>query len=122
MSVQEYKVIVEKDGTICWYQNGERHRLDGPAVEYSNGYKAWCQNDQYHRIDGPAIEYPNGDKIWFLNGERHRLNGPAVEYANGGVEYWINGKKVDSLPPPVKEVTIAELEKMFNCLVKVVKD
>ena len=121
MSVQEYKVIVEKDGTICWYQNGERHRLDGPAVTYPNGDKTWYQNGKCHRLDGPAVEYVNG-KSWFQNGQLHRLDGPAIEYSNGGVEYWINGKQVDSLFPPVKEVTITELEKMFNCKVKVVKD
>ena len=144
-TTQEYKVIVNENGTIRWYQNGKRHRLDGPAVEYSdggkiwyqndelhrldgpaveysNGYKAWCQNGQYHRLDGPAVEYVNGFKAWHQNGQLHRLDGPAIEYANGDVEYWINDKNVKSLPTSIKEVTIADLEKMFNCKVKVVKD
>ena len=73
---QEYKVIVNEYGIIKWYQNGKLHRLDGPAIEYTNG----------------------------------------------DVEYWINGEQVDSLPSPIKEVTITDLEKMFNCKVKVVKD
>ena len=64
----------------------------------------------------------DGNKLWHQNDKLHRLDGPAVEYSNGNVEYWINGKNVKSLPLlPIKEVTITELEKMFGCVVKVVK-
>jgi hypothetical protein len=28
-------------------------------------------NGQRHRIDGPAIEHANGAKEWYLNNERH---------------------------------------------------
>ena len=121
MSTQEYIVTVDEYGTIRWYQNGKCHRLDGPAIEYIYGDKFWYRNGQIHRIDGPAIEYANGDKSWYQNGKLHRLDGPAIQYSYGSVEYWINGERVDSLSPPVKEVTIAELEKMFNCKVKVIK-
>jgi hypothetical protein len=34
-----------------------------------NGYKEWCLNGERHREDGPAIEYSNGYKAWYLNGE-----------------------------------------------------
>jgi len=44
-----------------------RHRLDGPAVEYSNGSKEWRVNDKRHRLDGPAVEYSNGSKVWSVN-------------------------------------------------------
>ena len=40
-----YTVKVDKDKTE-WYLNGQLHREDGPAIEYSNGHKAWYLNGQ----------------------------------------------------------------------------
>jgi hypothetical protein len=54
--MQEYQVKVY-DYKTEWFQNGERHRLDGPAIECEDGSKAWFQNGERHRLDGPAIEY-----------------------------------------------------------------
>ena len=34
----------------------------------SNGTKCWYLNDKLHRVDGPAVEYSDGDKAWYLNG------------------------------------------------------
>jgi len=69
--MQEYKVEVYDNGNKAWYQNGKRHRLDGPAVEYANGGKGkfWYQNDKLHRLDGPAVEYSDGYKEWFIEGK-----------------------------------------------------
>ena len=61
------ELIICSDGTKQWFQNGRRHRLDGPAVEYPNGIKYWCQNGQRHREDGPAVELPDGTKVWYQN-------------------------------------------------------
>jgi len=33
--------VIDGDGTKERYINGLRHREDGPAIEYMNGYKAW---------------------------------------------------------------------------------
>ena len=74
-----------------WYQNGQRHRNDGPALEYTNGDKVWYRNGQYHRDDGPAAEYDNGNKYWYQNGEHHRDDGPAIDYANGTKVWYQNG-------------------------------
>ena len=60
--------IVNRVGDKCWYLNGERHRVNGPAVEYADGDKAWWLNGELHREDGPAFEFANGDKAWYLNG------------------------------------------------------
>ena len=30
----------------------------------------WYLNGQRHRTDGPAIEWPDGHKYWYLNGEQ----------------------------------------------------
>ena len=35
---------VDRWGTKWWSLNGKRHRVDGPAVEYTNGTKAWYLN------------------------------------------------------------------------------
>ena len=51
-------------------------------------------NGERHRVDGPAIEYTDGEKHWFLNGERHRIDGPAVEHINGSCHWYVNGMKL----------------------------
>ena len=78
------------NGDRFWYVNGKQHRLDGPAAEYADGSKEWWFNNKLHRTDGPAIEQPNGTKAWYVNGERHRLDGPAIEHAGGHKEWFVN--------------------------------
>ena len=70
-NIKKPTLKVGSDGTKTWYQNGMRHRLDGPAVEYSSGNKAWYQNGMLHRLDGPAVEYPDGTKMWYINGKQY---------------------------------------------------
>jgi hypothetical protein len=62
-------------GSKYYYKDREktiRHRVDGPAVDKVNGYKAWYANGKVHRIDGSAIEHSDGDKAidkaWYING------------------------------------------------------
>ena len=40
----EYTVKVYDGGAKYWSLNGKRHREDGPATEWANGYKAWYLN------------------------------------------------------------------------------
>jgi len=61
-----YEVRVFSDGDKYWYQNGQRHRTDGPATECADGTKYWYQNGQLHRTDGPAVEGTDGYKAWYL--------------------------------------------------------
>ena len=117
--MQEYTVRVCESYTE-WYQNGRHHRLDGPAIEWSDGGKSWYQNGERHRVDAPAIEYSNGDKYWYQNGNLHRLDGPAVKYADGSVQYWENGKQISN-PNNAKEMTVAEIAKELGHNVKIVK-
>jgi hypothetical protein len=57
--------------------------------------KRWRnQEGNYHRLDGPAVEWDNGDTIWWVNGRRHRLDGPAVELGIIYKEWWVNGKEL----------------------------
>ena len=81
------------DGYKAWFLNGKRHREDGAAIEDSDGYKAWWLNDVRHREDGPAIEDSDGYKAWFLNGKRHREDGPAVEYPEGFKAWFLNNRR-----------------------------
>lgn len=40
-------MTMDKDGTKVWrLPNGQLHREDGPAVEYTDGQKAWFLNGQ----------------------------------------------------------------------------
>ena len=90
--MKEYIVRIYDNRTEWLNKAGQRHREDGPAVEWAYGDKFWYINGKPHREDGPAIEYANGSKLWFLNDQLHREEGPAVEWANGDKEYWLNGE------------------------------
>ena len=74
---------------------GQLHRIDGPAVEHSDGTKAWYVNGQRHRIDGPAVEYNSGTKYWYVNGQLHRIDGPAIEWSDGTKSWYVNGKRIE---------------------------
>jgi hypothetical protein len=117
----EYKVQVDDNGTT-WYLNDQLHRVDGPAVERTNGYKAWYLNGQLHRADGPAVELSNGTKSWYLNDRRHRESGPAVEYADGGNAWYQNGVEVteEEVTKPVKQLTVVQIEALLGHKVKVI--
>jgi len=43
-----------------------RHRVDGPAVEWSHGTKYWIRNNEYHRLDGPANDFPFSEQLFFV--------------------------------------------------------
>ena len=68
MSYITYEVRVYGNGDRHWYQDGNRHRTDGPSCEEADGTKWWYQNGKQHRIDGPAIENADGQKRWYING------------------------------------------------------
>ena len=59
-------IVIDNNGDKAWFQNGQYHRIDGPAVEFKDGTKWWWQNGILHRIDGPAVEYPDGNKSYFV--------------------------------------------------------
>ncbi len=61
---------INKHGNVCYIKNGEWHREDGPAIEWSSGNKSWWVNGKRHREDGPAVEYSDGERSWYINNER----------------------------------------------------
>jgi len=82
---------------IDWTNDkGELHRVAGPAIESSSGYKAWYINGKRHRLDGPAIEKDDGTRCWYQNGKLHRLDGPAIECADGSKEWYLNGRAFET--------------------------
>ena len=59
---------VDAAGTQEWHVNGQRHRLDGPAVISAVG-RQWWVNGQRHRLDGPALIWANGYQEWCVRGQ-----------------------------------------------------
>jgi len=95
MSDIKNNLIIDEYGTKCWYLNGEYHREDGSAIEYTNGTKMWYLNGKYHREDGPTVEWVDGDKSWYLNGTRHREDGPAIELSNGNKKWYYHSEEIN---------------------------
>ena len=126
---EKYYVEVDDNGTYWYAWPGEErklHRLNGPAVEQADGYRAWWQNGQLHRNDGPAVESPSGLRAWCQNGLLHRTDGPAVVYANGTKEWWLNDVRHTedawiAATQSVVELTIAEIETLLGKRIKIVK-
>src|ERR1039458_4716306 len=90
-------LVAMPDGSKQWrvggVLGGALHRVDGPAVEYANGWKEWFVDGRKHRVGGPAVEHSNSGEEWYLDGKLHRVGGPAVEYANGHREWWVDGRQ-----------------------------
>ena len=60
---------VDSDGDVHYYnRQGQLHRVYGPAIEHSDGYRVWYQDGLPHRIGGPAVEY-DGYCAWYINGK-----------------------------------------------------
>jgi hypothetical protein len=69
MSAIEYTVRVHIDGSKWWYQHGQLHREDGPAIEYADGTKYWF-------INGEKLtesEFTCSGKIIVIDGVRYTL-------------------------------------------------
>jgi hypothetical protein len=54
------------------YNNPIPNNFTGIA-EYSFGRKEWYQEGKKHRIDGPAVECFDGTKYWFIEGKFYLL-------------------------------------------------
>lgn len=80
-----------------WYEHGESHRLDGPAVEWfgSNPYAQWYVRGKLHRIGGPAKELHKpleheyrGCNEWYEDGVLHRAGGQPARDCLDGCQMW----------------------------------
>lgn len=67
----EYRVHHYDDGAVEYFNlNGQRHRVNGPAVEWADGTKFWYFEGQLHRVDGPAVEWADDTKEWWFEDQR----------------------------------------------------
>lgn len=73
--------IDDKSGTRVWWADGEPHREDGPAIEYSDGSCQWWLNGELHRLYGPAIEFTEE----FLN---------SIDVIHAKNSWWFYGKQM----------------------------
>ncbi len=64
---------------------------DGLRID-KYGTKQWYQDGELHQVDGPAIIWTDGSEYWYKHGLLHRDNGPAAIYSSGGKEWWYKGK------------------------------
>lgn len=84
-------LTTDRFGNKFWFKRNKYHRLDGPAIEKTDGTTYWYQHGELHRVDGPAVIKPTGFEAWYKNGKKHRLDGPAVTTSFGGHGWWIDG-------------------------------
>jgi hypothetical protein len=68
-------LITDKYGTKRWFLNEELHRVDGPAVELSNGSKYWFLNGElvYSKDNNNLHRYPNLSKPFKHSIIKHKL-------------------------------------------------
>jgi len=90
--IKNYCKYFKSENDTKFYLNdeGQPHRLDGPALEYSKGSKHWYINGNRHQNIDPSEDYSNGEKVWCFINKRHRVGG-----SNSSVlQYWyIHGKE-----------------------------
>lgn len=102
-------------GSQYWFRHGLAHREDGPAVITST-YEEWKQNDKLHRIGGPAyIHYYNNNVIiehWYLNGKLHRGDGPAV--IQGDFRSWYRYGELHRTDGPAVQAKTTEYYYLFD--------
>jgi hypothetical protein len=69
MNKENYtKKEVCQNNIVRYYDSkGRRHRLDGPAIEYSGKKGWWYVNGRRHRLDGPALVWYDC-ACWAING------------------------------------------------------
>ena len=48
--------------------------LTSTYSEWPDGTKAWRSEGGFHRLDGPAIEHSDGNLSWYLDGEPYSFD------------------------------------------------
>ena len=81
------------------------------CIEKACGDTFWyCKKDTYHRLDGPAVEIKNKYKAWYINGIRHRIDAPAMEFKRGTRRWWVDGKRIKKCD--VKKYQVGRIQSM----------
>jgi hypothetical protein len=80
---------------------------------FDNRIEYFNDKEERHRTDGPAIEYFNSEnRLWYLNGKHHREDGPAIEL--NGLEIWYLDGKMLSREDHEKELIKIKLNRLKN--------
>lgn len=82
------KYILDGIGIFYW-KNGLQHCENGPAEYIFNKHKAWFINGKLHRLDGPAIEWSDGRVEYYINGKHYFKNEyfEALDLIEKGLQY-----------------------------------
>jgi hypothetical protein len=86
------------DHSKMYFKTGVLHRTDGPAVEMlipdtNIKYTCWCENGVPHRDGAPALEFDDGTSVYIQNGHIHRTDGPAITLP-GGTSIWVQHGRI----------------------------
>ena len=73
--MKTYKVTVDYFGTKCWYnEQGQRHREDGPAIEWADGTKYWHINGkELTEAEFNARTKSCDGKVVEIDGKKYKL-------------------------------------------------
>lgn len=52
----KYTVFYEGD-MMVYYRHSHSHRIGAPSIMWWDGSECWCEYDECHRLDGPAKNY-----------------------------------------------------------------
>lgn len=86
-------VIINGGEELQWWMHGHRHRPEylGPAwIKSKSGISTYYNLGEIHRRNGPAMITPTGWK-WYFHGKVSRLDGPAIydsEYYKSYIWYY----------------------------------
>jgi hypothetical protein len=75
-------------------EQGQLHRVAGPASIWSDGTQVWYLNGEWHRVDEPAVIHEDGAQWWYQHGVRHRVDGPAVIRKDGHHGWHVQGQEI----------------------------
>ena len=56
----------------------------------------WYENGEKHRDGGAAVERADGSSEWWVRGKKHRMGGPAIVEEDGSEEWWVDGEKINA--------------------------
>jgi hypothetical protein len=92
---------------IRYYLLDTLHRVDGPAVIYSNGTKLWYLHGKLNSVNDQPSRITHEKKEWFHNDVLHRIGGPAVVYRkNTRIEWYFQGNLHSQNDQPSVEIKV----------------